>query len=78
MPFFDKTGPSGLGSLTGRGLGPCGRSLGWSRGFGRGLGRYFGWNAPATKEEQRQSLADYRKALEEELEDVRQEEIKLK
>ena len=82
MPNRDKTGPMGQGPLTGRGLGPCGsgirKGFGCGRGFGRGLGRYFGWNQPQTEEEQKQSLVDYRKALEEELEDVKKEGNNLK
>lgn len=78
MPGFDKTGPMGAGPMTGRGFGPCGLGLGWRRRFGagRGLGRYFGWgwNIPQTKEDKLKALADYRKALEEELEDVKKEE----
>ncbi len=72
MPGFDGTGPLGQGPMTGRGFGPCGLGLGWRRRFGagRGLGRYFGWRWPQTKEEEKQALADYKKALEEELEDV--------
>ena len=38
MPNQDRTGPLGQGPLTGRGLGPCGRSLARGRGFGRGFG----------------------------------------
>jgi len=53
MPGMDGTGPLGLGPMTGRGLGPCGRGLGWRRGLGRGLGfgrglglgRGFAWRA---------------------------------
>jgi len=41
MPGQDGTGPIGQGSLTGRGLGPCGGGM--RRGFGRGYGRGFGW-----------------------------------
>jgi hypothetical protein len=33
MPGQDRTGPAGLGPLTGRGLGPCGGGM--RRGFGR-------------------------------------------
>ena len=33
MPFQDGTGPRGMGPLTGRGFGPCGRNFG--RSFGR-------------------------------------------
>ena len=76
MPNRDKTGPLGQGPTTGRGFGPCGK--GKSRGFGRGLGRYFGWNQPQTEAEQKQALVDYRKALEEELEDVKKQEEDLK
>ena len=43
MPGFDGTGPRGFGSMTGRGLGPCGRGLGFGRGYGRGFGRGFGY-----------------------------------
>jgi hypothetical protein len=86
MPGFNGTGPTGRGPRTGRGFGPCampagrqGLGLGWGRRFtaGRGLGRYFGWNYPETKEEQKQALAEYQKALEEELEDVRKEEAEI-
>jgi len=38
MPYFDGTGPTGYGSGTGKGMGPCGagmsRSFGCRRGFG--------------------------------------------
>ena len=42
MPGGDRTGPSGKGPRTGRGLGPCGtteKQLEDNRGLGRGLGR---------------------------------------
>lgn len=79
MPMFDKTGPLGLGPLTGRGFGPCGLGLGWRRRFGpgRGLGRYFNWGWPETKKEQSEALKEYKKALREELEDVEKEEKEL-
>ena len=76
MPNFSGTGPTGMGPRTGRGFGPCGLGLGWRKRFGagRGMGRYFGnWNWPENKEDQSQSLKDYQKALEEELEDVKKE-----
>ncbi|GAI75465.1 unnamed protein product, partial [marine sediment metagenome] len=39
---------------------------------------YFGgWNWPQTNEDQIKSLAEYKKALEEELDDVRSEEKEL-
>jgi len=75
MPWFDGTGPQGMGPMTGRGFGPCGFGMGWRHhGHPRGLGRYFGWNAPQTKEEKLKALVDYKKALEEELDDVKKEE----
>ncbi len=56
MPGGDRTGPAGLGPMTGRGAGYCagysvpgymnpgpGRGFGFGRGFGRGWGRGFGW-----------------------------------
>lgn len=79
MPMFDRTGPIGLGPMTGRGFGPCGLGLGWRRRFGagRGLGRYFGWSGPAGPKEARQALQDHKQALKEELEDVEKEEKEL-
>jgi hypothetical protein len=80
VPRLDGTGPLSRGPQTGRGFGPCGFGLGWRRRFGsgRGMGRYFGgWSWPQTKKDQIKSLAEYKKALEEELEDVKQEEQEL-
>jgi len=78
MPNFDQTGPQGQGPMTGRGFGPC---FGFGRGrfhhHTRGLGRYFRWNWPQSKDKQKATLADYRKALEEELQDVKKEEGEL-
>jgi len=58
MPFGDRTGPQGLGPMTGRAAGYCagypapgrggwGRGGGWGAGRGRGRGRGFGWRATA-------------------------------
>ena len=50
MPGFDRTGPAGMGPMTGWGRGSCGsrgysgggqRFWGYGRGYGRGWGR--GW-----------------------------------
>jgi len=81
MPGRDGTGPSGQGPLTGRGLGPCGRGLGFRRGFGRG----FGWRRfsdepvyeplTLTKEEQKKILEEEKKDLELELQRI-QERLK--
>lgn len=79
MPGFDKTGPQGQGPMTGKGFGPCGggggfrMGFGRCRGYGKGLGRYFGWNAPQTKEEKLEDIQAYRKALQEEMEEVDKE-----
>lgn len=55
MPLGDRTGPAGLGPMTGRGAGYCagystpgyanpvpGRGGGYGRGWGRGFGRGWG------------------------------------
>ena len=43
MPRFDGTGPMGMGSMTGRGLGPCGYGFqGGGRGRGMGYGMMMG------------------------------------
>jgi len=68
MPGFDGTGPQGKGAMTGRGMGPCGRGMRRRFGFGfgrKGLGRFFGGQAWSKTD-----LENYKKALEEELEDV--------
>lgn len=71
MPGFDKTGPLGSGPATGRGFGPCGGGL--RRCFGR-----FGLTRRPFRFDGRASLAEYRKALEEELGLVKKEEEDLK
>jgi hypothetical protein len=59
MPFGNRTGPRGMGPMTGRGAGYCGGfgqpgftnpiprrrwfGFGLGRGWGRGRGRGFGW-----------------------------------
>lgn len=55
MPGQDGTGPLGQGALTGRGLGHCGRGLGF-RKF-RGLGRRFalGTEVNLTKDQEKRS-----------------------
>lgn len=67
MPNYDRTGPTGKGPMTGRGLGKCkdaktnidgadkkGQGLGpCGQGLRRGLGRRFAqkWQDPAKEEE---------------------------
>ena len=67
MPAQDRTGPSGQGPLTGRGLGPCGQ--GASRGFGRGFRRRSFWS----KEEITLNKTEQKKILEAELKDIEEE-----
>lgn len=50
MPAGDRTGPDGLGPMTGRGAGYCAgyavpgyANPAGGRGYGRGYGRGFGW-----------------------------------
>jgi hypothetical protein len=44
MPYRDGTGPFGQGSMTGRGMGPCGQGMrkGFNGQRGRGNRRGFG------------------------------------
>ncbi len=82
MPYRDGTGPQGQGPMTGRGFGPCGdgRGMGRRMGFGRGLGRGWGfrsWFNSPTKSQVKEDLDQYRKGLEEELEQVKAEQKKL-
>ena len=74
MPNFDGKGPRGNGSMTGRGMGPCGGGMGYSRGQGRGFGfrRFF------SQKEEVEDLKGYQedlkaelKAIEEQLKDVK-------
>jgi len=77
MPRQDKTGPNGQGSMTGRGLGPCG--CGMQRGFGRGFGRRLAYRQVAlTASEEKKILQAELKDLEAEKQDIekRLKEIK--
>jgi len=78
MPGLDRTGPSGYGPLTGRGLGPC--SGGFKRGFGKGYGRGFGFRRqlPLTKDEEKEILEEELKEIELEKQEIskRLKEIK--
>ena len=67
MPNMDKTGPQGMGPLTGRGMGSCGNGM--RRGCGRGFGRakFF---AGFTKDEEKKILEANLKELELEKETI--------
>lgn len=60
MPGLDQTGPQGMGPMTGRGWGWC----------GRGFGRWGRWGRPRTKLQEKKELEAYREELREELEEV--------
>lgn len=82
MPAGDQTGPSGLGPLTGRGLGPCGRGYGFGRGLGRGFRRGFGFQrmpyVEPTKNEEKAYLEAELKAAEEDIEAIKKKLQELK
>jgi hypothetical protein len=63
MPGQDRTGPLGVGALTGRGLGHCG--CGMRKGFGRGYGRDFRFRRQVTLTEEEE-----KKILEAELKEI--------
>jgi len=86
MPQGDRTGPSGQGQMTGRGMGFCAglnapgfMSGGFRRGMGRG--RDFGWRGRVmpiqpvqptviTEKQEKQFLEQDLEALKEEMEEV--------
>lgn len=83
MPRRDGTGPMGVGSMTGRGLGFCtganavkygaglgiglGLGLAYRRGFGRSFGRGFAINQTSSKT-QKELLQEQRTILQDRLE----------
>ena len=71
MPGQDRTGPMGQGPMTGRGLGPCGRGLGFRRGFGRRFGRVA--MQPVEITQPVLTEIDEKKILEEELKEIENE-----
>lgn len=74
MPNMDRTGPQGMGAMTGRGLGPCGGGMrrGCGRGFGRGMGFRARYTTPITlsKDEEKKILEADLKELEVEKEAI--------
>ena len=86
MPRGNRTGPNGMGPMTGRALGYCagneapgyarapgaGRGMAWGGGRGRGMA----WNrpeAPRAPENRKALLADEMAALEEHMEFLKRE-----
>ena len=81
MPGLDRTGPSGEGPLTGRGLGPCGRGLAFRRGSGRGQGRSFaraGYQVELSKEDENKILEAELKQIELEKKEIEKRMKELK
>ena len=72
MPNKDGTGPSGQGTMTGRGLGPCGGGM--QRGFGRGRRRFAfcptKFIAGFTKAEEKEILESELKEIESEKKEI--------
>ncbi|MGV8171516.1 MAG: DUF5320 family protein [Candidatus Woesearchaeota archaeon] len=60
MPNMDKTGPRGIGPMTGKGMGLCGggqkRRFGRGFGYGRGYGFKFGRVMDLSVSEQKKIL----------------------
>ena len=71
MPRIDGTGPQGAGSLTGRGLGPCGRGL--ARGRGSWCGRGLGFGRRWTQIDEKAALDEEEQILKEELAQIQEE-----
>ncbi len=80
MPWFDGTGPRGMGSMTGRGLGPCGYGFRRGRGnwFGRGLGYSPGYGRKWTATDEKAALDEEEEMLKEELAQIQEEKKNLK
>jgi hypothetical protein len=84
MPRRDGTGPQGVGSRTGRGLGNCAgeqtptQGLGFQRGSGRGLGCRRGFGRANASDQtsaktERDLLTEKKKLLQEQLNAIDQQ-----
>ena len=74
MPNRDGTGPLGVGSMTGRGAGRCGRGLGLGRRFGGGRGRGWGGVASVTEigaADEKQMLREQAQMLQAQLDSIK-------
>jgi len=84
MPGYDRTGPNGMGPMTGRGMGSCGGGLrrGFGRGFGRGrgFGFRFRFQNPQviSEKEEKQMLEEELKAIAEEQKEMQKRLKELK
>lgn len=77
MPALDQTGPTGQGSMTGRGLGPCGGGIGRGFGCNRGRGKFAG-RTYLSKNEEIEELEEEAKILENDLKAVQEKLAEIK
>ena len=71
MPRQDKTGPTGMGSGTGRGMGSCDKGFVSGPGMGRGYGRAMcGW---FYRKYQAMPKTERKELLKAEIEDLKRE-----
>jgi len=72
MPNKDRTGPLGQGSMTGKGLGPCGCGMrrGFGQGFGRGQGLRYSRQVTLTEAEQKKIFEAELKEIETEKQEI--------
>ncbi|MDD3497970.1 MAG: DUF5320 family protein [Candidatus Moranbacteria bacterium] len=71
MPRQDKTGPAGMGPMSGGGMGPCNPGYGSGLGLGRGYGRVMcGWFWRKYQDMPKEERKDLLKS---EIEDLKQE-----
>lgn len=70
MPGFDRTGPMGRGTLSGRGFGPCGMGFGGGFGWRNWQGYPVREPVALTKEEQKKILEAELKELEAEKKEI--------
>lgn len=84
MPGRDGTGPLGMGSMTGRGMGNCAHytRTPWSGRrfwcYGRGFAPYAGYSDPESLIQDKERLSEMEKALTEQLAEVRRMQAGLK
>jgi len=76
MPNLDKTGPTGQGPRTGRGMGPCGGSMRSNWGCRGCYG--FGFRRFLSPKNELTALEDEEQILKEELEAIQEEKTALK
>jgi len=82
MPLRDGTGPNGMGPRTGRGMGPCGRGMGYGMGRGFAMGRGLGYGMCGcpwcgfvpSEQDEKAMLEEEKKAIEDRLEQLKKDQ----